>query len=156
MKYAAFIRGVGPENPNMHGDKLKGFFESLGFRNVKTLLSSGNVVFESTKKDSKSLEALIEENLPKKLGFSRTTMVREYDYLHTLFHSNPFNNTEDTPTSRLNVTFLKVGGEIFSIIDTVSVGTVKIMAQLEKKHGKEITTRTWKTVEKVLRKMKEE
>jgi|GEM_PF-2527048 len=40
MKYVAFIRGVGPENPNMHGDKLTQFFEELGFSNVQTVISS--------------------------------------------------------------------------------------------------------------------
>ncbi len=40
MKYVAFIRGVGPENPNMHGAKLKWFFEELGFKKVQTVLSN--------------------------------------------------------------------------------------------------------------------
>ena len=155
MKYVAFIRGVGPENPNMHQDKLKKFFESLGFTNVKVLLSSGNVTFESSKENGKSLENQIEENLPKMLGFKKATIVRSYDELKRVFNSDPFHGTQDTPTSRLNVTFLKNGKEVFSSIDTVNIGTVKIMATLEKQHGKEITTRTWKTVGKVLKKMEE-
>ncbi|MCL4364597.1 DUF1697 domain-containing protein [Patescibacteria group bacterium] len=155
MKYAAFIRGVGPENPNMHGDKLKWFFEKLGFKNVKTLLSSGNVIFESNVKNNSSLEKLIEKNLPKILKFSRTTIVRNYGELKTMFSSDPFKGKSDLPTSRFNVTFLKKGKEIFSLIDTIGTGTTKIMSSLEKEHGKEITTRTWKTVEKVIKKMEE-
>ncbi len=155
MKYAAFIRGVGPENPNMHGDKLKCFFEKLGFKNVKTLLSSGNVIFESNVKNNSSLEKLIEKNLPKMLKFSRTTIIRDYDELKKIFNSDPFKGADDFPTSRLNVTFLKNGKEVFTVIDTVNMGTTKVMASLEKKYGKEITTRTWKTVVKVIKKMEE-
>lgn len=155
MNYVAFIRGIGPENPNMHGNKLKDFFEKLGFKNVKTLLSSGNVLFESDLKNRKSLEKLIEENLPKMLGFSKITIIRNYNELKKISASDPFKGTEDAPASRLHVTFLKTGGEIFSVIDTVNVGTTKIMSVLEKNHGKDITTRTWKTVEKVIKKMEE-
>lgn len=154
MKYAAFIRGIGPGNPNMHGNKLKDFFEKLGFQNVKTLLSSGNVIFDSREQNKKVLEKNIEEKLPKILKFSRSTIIRSHDELKKIFDSDPFKGKQDLPTSRFNVTFLKKGGEIFSVIDTVNTGTVKIMAALEKKYGKEITTRTWKTVEKVIKKMK--
>jgi len=156
MHYVAFIRGVGPENPNMHSGKLKEFFEKLGFKNVKPLLSSGNIIFESAKENRNSFENLIEENLPKMLGFSRITIVRNYNELKKMFTSDPFKGVEDTPTSRLNVTFLKIGGEIFSVIDTVNVGTTKIMSTLEKKHGKDITTRTWKTIKRIIEKMEEE
>lgn len=156
MKYVAFIRGVGPENPNMHGNKLREFFEKLGFHNVKPLLSSGNVVFESDEIDTKAMEKRIEEQLPLILGFSRMTIVRSQEYLQALFHSDPFKGTPDEPTSRLNVTFLKSGREVFTAIDTLGTGTTKIMAELEKKHGKDITTRTWKTVGRVLKKMEEQ
>jgi len=122
MRYVAFIRGVGPENPNMHRRKLKEFFEKLGFKNVKTLLSSGNVLFESDKEDRNSFENLIEANLPKLLGFSRVTIVRSYNELKKMFASDPFKGVEDTPTSRLNVTFLKTDKEIYSAIDTINTG----------------------------------
>lgn len=153
MTYVAFIRGVGPENPNMHGHKLRDFFEKLGFKNVRTLLSSGNVIFESDPIDNKLLENRIEEKLPEMLGFSKTTIVRSYDQLRDMFDSNPFEGVQDTPTSRLNVTFLKVGKEVFTVIDMINSKTTQIMSGLEKKYGKEITTRTLKTVEKVLKKI---
>lgn len=156
MKYVALIRGVGPENPNMHADKLRDFFEKLGFSNVQTLLSSGNVLFESSEVNKNSLENLIEKNLPTMLGFSRITIVRGYYELKKLITSDPFRGAEDTPTSRLNVTFLKTGKEIFSVIDTVHTGTTKVMFALEKKYGKDITTRTWKTVGRIIKKMEEE
>ncbi len=155
MQYVALIRGIGPENPNMHGDKLQEFFEKLGFTKVKTLLSSGNIIFESDLKDKKSIETHIEENLPKMLGFRRITIVRNYHDLTKIIASDPFKGVEDTPNSRLNVTFLKTGKEVFSVIDTIHTGTTKIMSGLEKKYGKDITTRTWKTIGRIIKKMEE-
>lgn len=153
MKYIAFIRGVGPENPNMHGSKLKSFFEELGLKNVQTVISSGNVIFESEELDQIDLEKLIEDNLPKKLNFSRAVIIRNYNQLQNLFHSDPFQGKEDTPNSRLNVTFLKNGGEIFSIIDPDSKKTPEVMRQIEKENGKQITMRTWKTIRKIIKRI---
>lgn len=155
MKYAAFIRGVGPGNPNMSHEKFKWFFESLGFAKVGVIISSGNVIFESPETDSSKLEKYIEENLPKKLNFSRAVIIRNHDYLRKLFASDPFGGVEDLPTSRLNVTFLKKGGEVFTIINPEAVGTTKVMYDLEKEHGKDVTMRTWKTIGRILKRMEE-
>lgn len=46
-QYAAFLRGVAPTSPNMHNKKLRSVFEGLGFTNVTTVISSGNIIFES-------------------------------------------------------------------------------------------------------------
>lgn len=64
MKYVALLRGIGPSNPNMHGAKLKAAAESAGFKNVQTLLSSGNVIFESPEKNQAVIEAKLEKVWP--------------------------------------------------------------------------------------------
>ena len=43
--YAAFLRGVSPLNATMA--ELKQCLETAGFGNVKTVLGSGNVIFDS-------------------------------------------------------------------------------------------------------------
>jgi uncharacterized protein (DUF1697 family) len=53
MKYVALLRGIGPSNPNMRNEKLRGVFEKLGFDNVQTVISSGNVLFQTPTKDMK-------------------------------------------------------------------------------------------------------
>ena len=50
MTYVALLRGIGPTNPNMHPAKLKGAFEKMGLKNVKTVIASGNVVFDAAEK----------------------------------------------------------------------------------------------------------
>jgi uncharacterized protein (DUF1697 family) len=176
MKYAALLRGIGPSNPNMRNEKLRGVFQKLGYQNVQTVISSGNVLFESPSRDVKALEAAIEEAIQRQLGFTSTTIIRSHHQLRRLVGSNLFGGIEDTPTTRLNVTFLKrrrstnlqfpydaekkgytvVGmhaREVLSVVDLTGATTPDLMAWLEKQFGKAITTRTWKTVGKILNRL---
>src|SRR4051812_30410175 len=92
ISYAAFLRGIMPTNPNMRNEKLRGVFESLGFSNVQTVISSGNVIFESTSKDKDvaKLEITIEKALTAKLGINSTTIIRSKNDLEKLIASDPF------------------------------------------------------------------
>lgn len=173
VKYAALLRGISPSNPNMRNEKLRSVFESLGFANVQTVISSGNILFESPSENVKELETIIEKALLVKLGFSSTTIIRSKEELQKLIDKNPFKGIEDTPKSRLNVTFLKnkvhtelkfphrskdktyellgiYDGVICSVVYLTGARTPDLMLWLEKQFGKEITTRTWKTVMRIL------
>jgi uncharacterized protein (DUF1697 family) len=176
MKYVALLRGIGPSNPNMRNEKLRGVFQELGFQNVHTVISSGNVLFDSPSRDVKALETAIEEAIQRQLGFTSTTIIRSHQQLKRLMALNPFEGIEDTPTSRLNVTFLKErrrtnlqfpyhadrkgytvlalhGREVCSVVDLTGATTPDLMAWLEKQFGKAITTRTWKTVGRILKRL---
>lgn len=160
----------------MRNDRLRDVFEKLGFANVKTVISSGNVVFESPSRSVKGLEETIEKALPERLGFTSTTIIRSKAQIQRLVDKNPFEGMQHSQTSSLNVTFLKkktrpgiklpyqvenrdyqilgmYGGAICSVIDLTSSRTPDLMVWLEKKFGREITTRTWKTVERILKVM---
>lgn len=175
-KYVALLRGIAPTNPNMRNDKLRGVFEKLGFENVKTVISSGNVIFESPSRSAAKLEASIEKALPEQLGFTSTTILRSQGQIKRLVDQNPFKGMEHSQKSSLNVTFLRkkrkidlkfpykvenrdytllgmYDGAICSVIDLTSAKTPDLMVWLEKQFGKDITTRTWKTVERILKAM---
>ena len=53
-RYVAFLRGVSPMNAKM--PELKRCFEVAGFSDVRTLLSSGNVVFSTRTSAPDALE----------------------------------------------------------------------------------------------------
>ena len=78
------MRGIAPTNPNMRNDKLRGVFEKLGFDSVKTVISSGNVIFESPSRSVKKLEESMEKALPEQLGFTSTTIIRSQGQLQKL------------------------------------------------------------------------
>jgi uncharacterized protein (DUF1697 family) len=152
--YVALLRGIMPMNPNMKSEKLKGLFESLGFKNVATVIASGNVVFDSPSSDTAALETKIEKALPVKLGFSSTTIIRSKEELERLVKKDPFKGVEDKKPNYLVVTFFKDRKkELCTVINLDDGKTPDFMRNIEKKHGKEITTRTWKTVGRILAKM---
>jgi hypothetical protein len=114
--------------------------------------------------------------LQEKLGFSSTTIIRSKDELNQLIKINSLNPLEDTPKSKLNVTFLKnefnrefefpyhsdnngfvVLGihdrAICSVVHLTISKTPDLMRWLEKELGKELTTRTWKTVGRIVKKL---
>lgn len=160
-------------NPNMRNDKLRGVLEDLGMKNVQSVISSGNVLFETDCKDSQVLEELIQAAWPKNLGFTSTTIIRSLGELQALQQKHPYENETHSLKTSLNVTFLQraqphakhlsdgVGyhiaamydKEVCSIIDTTRAKTPDFMRQAEKTYGKEITTRTWKTVERIITKL---
>ncbi|MCR4326263.1 MAG: DUF1697 domain-containing protein [Candidatus Roizmanbacteria bacterium] len=175
-KYVALLRGIMPMNPNMKMEKIRGVFEKLGFHHVQSVIASGNILFESHITDQKQLETMIETALPEHLGFTSTTIVRRREQLQKMLEKNPFHGIEDTPHSRLQVTFLKNNPQptipfpyqsedgsyqilglqdnaLFSILNPTITKTPDVMLWLEKQFGKQITTRTWKTVHKILTKL---
>lgn len=148
---------------------LRACLEGMGFKNVKTLLSSGNVVFESRAASPAVLERKIEAALTEHLGKSFPTMVRTAAALQTLLDSDPYQAFRPPTGSKRVVTFLRKaptarlklpiefhdarilcmrGSEAFSVYIPGPEGPV-FMTLLEKTFGKDITTRTWDTVRKV-------
>jgi len=175
-EYVALLRGISPLNPNMRNEKLPGVFSRLGFKNVRTVITSGNVLFETDARNMRLLEMSIEKALPEQLGFTSTVIIRSRKQLQELASRDPFKGIEDTPSSRLNVTFLKnpsgaklkfpsrakdgtysllgmYSGAICSVIDLTGSKTPDLMVWLEKQFGKQITMRTWKTVGRILGKL---
>ncbi len=170
MKYVALLRGIGPGNPNMHGSKLKSVLEDLGFSNVAPVISSGNVVFESDSKDIAKLEDVIQQSWPKKLGFNSATIVRSREQLQALVDKNPYGSADHNRQSYLLVTFFKHPPDraitsqpnfytgtgvnaLCSTIDTTASKTPDFMSKLERQFGKDITSRTWLTIQRILAKM---
>ena len=175
--YVALLRGIGPGNPNMRNDKLRAVFEDLGFSNVRTVISSGNVLFESSSSAKRAMEAKVEAAFPRQLGFTSTTIIRSKAQIQALVDRDPFRGVEHSDKTHLNVTFLKrppsrpfpyrpasrgytvlglYGREVCSIVDLTGARTPDLMQWLEKEFGKEITTRTYKTVGRILRKLNEQ
>lgn len=76
LRYIAFLRAINVGGHTVKMDHLRQLFDSLGFSNVETFIASGNVVFESSAKNAKSLEGKIEKKLREALGYEVTTFIR--------------------------------------------------------------------------------
>ena len=175
-KYVALLRGIAPMDPRMSNTNLRNVFTSLGFTNVATIIASGNVIFETVRTNVPALESMIEQTITAQLGFTSTTIIRSYDDIEHLVHKNPFAGYQHGPKTYLTVSFLKetpavplseqplpshkaytlvaaYDKEICTSTNTTARTAANYMAQVEKRFGKAITTRTWKTVERIFAKM---
>ncbi|MDE2188239.1 MAG: DUF1697 domain-containing protein [Patescibacteria group bacterium] len=154
--YVALLRGIGPSNPNMHGKKLRSVFEKLGFKKVLTLLSSGNVIFDSGSKNVRALELKIEKALKAHLDINSPAYIRSQHELELIIKKDPFKGARHSGNSYLIVSFLKrKPWEIYGNIDITQKSGPQFMRDIEKKFGKDVTTRTWKTVQRIVEKMQE-
>jgi uncharacterized protein (DUF1697 family) len=165
-RYVAFLRGVSPLNAKM--PELKRCFETAGFSDVRTLLSSGNVIFSTRASSSDALERRAEKAMHSELGRSFRTIIRPARYLQDLIESDPFVEFELSPSAKRVVTFLRgpiessvalpieregasilklAGAEVFTAYVPSAKGPV-FMSLLERTFGTDITTRTLDTVRK--------
>lgn len=166
-RFVAFLRGVSPMNAKM--PELKSAFEAGGFTEVRTLLSSGNVVFDAG--NARSIDALqqrAEAAMHEAMGKSFATIIRRAADLQKLVDGDPFAVFDlpaeakriitflreparvklDLPVQQHEASILKLEGlEVFSAYVPGDKGPV-FMNLLERTFGKDITTRTLDTVRK--------
>jgi len=89
--HIALLRGV-----NVGGHKkiamadLRACVESLGFGNVRTVLQSGNVVFEAGRRSPASLETLLEHEVARRLALTTDFFVRTAAQWRQIIEHNPF------------------------------------------------------------------
>jgi len=177
ISYIAFLRGINVGgNKKVSMDRLGKAFESLGFENVKTLLASGNVLFETRTSDARALSETIEQKIKQTFGLDVHVILRTRRDIQKLVGFKPFENIRVTPRTRLFVSFLSekprttlkipyqspdrsfrilrlIGCDVCSVL-TLGPQWAKNLRQmdiLEREFGKKITTRTWNTVQKCLR-----
>ena len=152
--YVVLVRGVGPTNPNTRNDKLQRALESLGCAQVQPVLASGNLVFQSAARSVALLEAKIEKTFRAQLGLASDVIVLTQDELERLILSDPFHGAEHGKEWYLIVTFRKGGRRpICSQLVRAEMDGPQFMADLERRYGKRITTRTWNTLLKIQAKL---
>ncbi len=172
------LRGIGPGNPNMSGPKFKAVFEELGFTKVQVVLASGNILFATPERDKDVLAARVETALPQRLGFTRSVIIRSQQDLQDLIDQDPFHDLEVNHNKGmyLLITFFKrrphlpfalpytpagksytlLGyrdSTLYGLVDLTHSKTPDYMAWLEKQFGKDITSRTPRTVRLILSRM---
>src|SRR5579859_1256345 len=105
--YIAFLRGINVGNHKIvKMEALKKIFEMLEFKNIKTVLNSGNILFETSRMDPANITKQIEEKLEQAFGYKIDVMVRSNIKIQSLVNTNPFKAITVTPLTRLYVTFL--------------------------------------------------
>ena len=156
-------------------DAVQKVFEQLGYQHVKTLSASGNVLFETSEVNQLDLVKEIEAKLEKAFGYSIRVVVRTLPEIQTLIDLDPFKSIPVTAYTKLLITFLSekptnkvkipytspendfmivqlLPNEICSVaILSPTRQRTGLLSFLEKEFGRDITTRNWSTLHKILK-----
>jgi len=176
MIYVALLRGI-----NVGGHKLikmkelTRIFTDAGFKNVRTYVASGNVIFESGSANRAALTRKIEKALQKALGYDVTVVLRTLSEIESIVNRNPFKKYEASKDVMLCVVFLanepktKPKLPLVSLTDNLEVfevaeGTACVVSRrkktgwfgfpnnfVEKQLNVVGTTRQWSSVSKLLK-----
>ena len=175
----SILRGI-----NVSGQKkilmkdLKALYEELNFKNVRTYVQSGNVIFDYDKIKTTILPQQIEEKILEKYGFHVSLIVRTVEEMEHILNNNPFLKKNKDEINRFYVTFLSeapkqeyvaktnelnftpdkfiISGKEVYLLIPVSYGNTKLSNNFfENKLKVTATTRNWKTVNELVRIAKE-
>jgi uncharacterized protein (DUF1697 family) len=171
--HVALLRGINVGGRNMVPmADLRALLESLGFDEPRSLLQSGNLVFQSDRQTGDALERFLEAETEKRFGFVVSYVVRSAEEWQTIVAKNPFPDESERDPAHLLVQFQKnapkpadvkalqaaiqgpeivraVGKQLYMVYPS-GVGTSKLTNTLiEKKLGTRGTARNWNTVLKL-------
>lgn len=171
--FVALLRAVnlGPHN-KVSMAQLKELAIGLGLLQPRTLLQSGNLVFQAKARATAALEKLLEDALAKQLSLKTPVLVRSASEWHATLAANPFASEAKSDPSHLLVMPLKakvdqgalaalakaiVGrerveqvGQTLYLVYPDGIGESKLTAALiEKKIGVVGTARNWNTAQKI-------
>lgn len=105
-RYIAFLRAINVGGHTVKMGVLRQLFEALGFSDVETFIASGNVVFETTAKNTQTLEKKIEQQLRAALGYEVATFIRTEAQLATIANYQPFPPVQMQVVTAFNIAFL--------------------------------------------------
>jgi uncharacterized protein (DUF1697 family) len=149
---------------------LRSLFESLGYRDVKTLLNSGNVVFTAGSERPSAAAARIEKGIATRIGFTSVVTVLTAAEVASVVAENTLAKTAGDP-SRLLVAFhmdpkamtslrplmketwkpdaLAIGSRAAYVWCCDGILTSRLLESVTKALGPAATTRNWATMLKL-------
>jgi uncharacterized protein (DUF1697 family) len=174
-KYVAFLRGI-----NVGGKKLikmedlRRVVESQGFKNVRTFIASGNVLFETSQTNRDALTRKIEKELLAAFGHDVPVVLQTIDELKDILRDGPFKKIKPGADVMMCVTLLAAEPKsstklpLKSAIENLEVLAIRnrvafILCRrkkngmfsfpnnfFEKEFGVTATTRQWNTIIRIV------
>lgn len=170
--YIAFLRAVnvGGANSLTMSDFTR-LLGSMGFKDIKTYIQSGNAVFRAAEADPEKLAEQIAGKISRSHGLSVGVVVFKLSELASAVAANPYPDADSNPKA-LHLTFLAsapaapalgplegirnvterftLQGRVLYFYAPEGVGRSKLFARLEKALGVPATARNWRTACKIL------
>lgn len=172
-KYVAFLRGINLGKRNIKMDELSHVFTRLGYLSVQTIISSGNVLFES---EREPVAQDISGALLANFGFEVNVILRSIDELTAIIKAKPFGAYADLEGVKLYHTLsaINIGSALEGVKDQPGDFSIVLIEKrdyfcvayrqasgrfgtgLDKLErlfkGQVITTRNWNTMQKIVKK----
>jgi len=171
-RFFAFLRAINVGRGRVvKMNVLRDAFESVGFSDVETFIASGNLIFETTTKNPKTLERKIEKKLRAVLGYEVATFIRTEEQIVEIARYKPFRKSQ---RGELNIVFLdeepgnRVGRKLMALNTPTDKfrmrgreiywqhqrkpGSPFSTAPLEKTIDKQFTIRSARTVKRIAEK----
>jgi uncharacterized protein (DUF1697 family) len=172
MRYVAFLRGVNVGGKNMvKMEQLRSVVAGLGFKNVRTYVNSGNVIFETKASSDKALAGKIHNAIEESFSLNIQVMVRTIDEIKRVVAENPyagqFDNDKDVHVFFLDgdlsseqrelllknnsdVEFISVSGRtIYYLLRISIIDSTLGKGFIDRKLKVASTARNWRTVNKI-------
>lgn len=170
-QYIAFLRGINGGLTLKMAD-LRKLFERLGFTNIKTVLATGNVIFEASQSNRMDIASQIERAIASTYNYETVAILYTKDELGDLVEADPFHSIAlstpsspqvsftqrnsgrlpfDTPYDVLQKGYKVLGmidGAVCSVIDLSGATRPDLLAVLDRAFNKKVTTRNWKTIKR--------
>lgn len=124
MRYVALLRGVNVNGVTVRSAELKALFEQIGFEAVKTVLASGNVVFDAA--DGDGLKPRIEAALGERFGYDAWIVLRRQDEMASIASACPFR--ADSEDAHAYVIFASDDGVLQEIASTGEAANEGVVA----------------------------
>jgi uncharacterized protein (DUF1697 family) len=166
--YIALLRGVNVSQNTLKMERVRDLWAALGFKNVRTYVQSGNIVFQAENPLS-TWCSTVEQGLAGETRLPVAVFVRTLEELKGIIACNPFLKDQKIDPSKLHLTLLardaghdafeklsgvKTGGDQFQLSGKEvyvycpnGYGRTKLSNNaLEKLLSVKATTRNWRTV----------
>jgi uncharacterized protein (DUF1697 family) len=175
INYVGFLRGINVGGKRLiKMEDLRRVVESLGLKNVRTFIASGNVLFETSQTNRDALAVKIEKKLLTAFGHDVPVVLQTLDELKDLLRTGPFKKIKASADVMLCVTLFagepKAGLKLplKSAIENLEVLAIKNRAAFilcrrkkngmfsfpnnffEKEFGVVATTRQWNTINRIV------
>lgn len=172
--YIALLRGI-----NVSGAKkikmadLRAALAELAYKNLKTYIQSGNIVFAANEKTPEDLETEIKQKIQDQFGYDVPVKVLTLEALKVAVAENPFLQEGEPDPRQLYVTFIKgaireggiealkghikepedfrlIGDRIYLYLPLGAARTKLDNNSIEAKLKVQATTRNWRTSNKLI------
>ncbi len=95
IRHVALLRGVNVNGITIKSAELKALFVELGFGAVRTVLASGNVLFDTDESDAAALRTRIEQALRKRFGYDAWIVLLTQKTMAAMAADYPFERIDD-------------------------------------------------------------